>query len=121
MKTQQFNRMIQKGLESTLTLIGDIIPVSIGIKNPVIFMEHMEKFLEKSSLKLEAFVEGKLQRNHKKDIIRQKISKSPILPPHSVRTEESLEKVLSKEDILKRLAEIDRIIITRELQQEIEH
>jgi hypothetical protein len=118
---KQAKHRLQQTLESALTMIGDVIPLSIGLKNPAIMLERMEHLLEQGSLRLEAFVERKIHVQHRKETIREQISNSPILPPHSVRIEESFEKGLSRDDVLKRLAEIDRIIITREQEQEIEH
>jgi len=36
-------------LESTLDIIGDIIPASIGLKSPTIFLEKAEQFLNHKS------------------------------------------------------------------------
>jgi len=118
---KQSKHIFRKSLESTLSFIGDIIPTSIGLKNPTIFLEKAEQFLNHKSHQLETFIEKKLQRIYQKETIREYIKDHPILPPHSVKTHKSYDKGLSREDILKRLAAIDRMILTRELQQNIEH
>jgi len=119
MKRSPLKRMLRKGLESTLDFVGDLIPVSLGMRNPKILFDRMEQFLEQGSKKVEKYVQRKLHRLHQKDKIREQVKELSILPPHSTYSSKSLDKGLSREDVLKRLAEIDRLIMKREL--EIEH
>ena len=112
---------LEQGFESALEIIGDIFPISIGMRNPAILLKKAEQFFSKKSQEFEAFVNRKINAQYRKESIREQISTSSLLPQHRIRTEESFQKGLSKEDVLKRLAEIDRMIITREQEQKKEH
>jgi len=118
---KQLEQGFRKSLESTLDIIGDLIPASIGLRSPTVALEKAEQFLHRKSRQLEAFIEKKLHGQHQKETIRQEIEELPELPLHNFQTHKSFDKGLSREDILKRLTEIDRMILTRELQQNIEH
>lgn len=111
----------RKGLETLTTVIGSVLSTTVGIKRSASILEKAEQFLNHKSQQLEAFIDRTLQRQHQKETIRQDIEELPVLPPHRVKTHTSLDKGLSKDDVLKRLAEIDRMILSREIQQNIEH
>lgn len=118
---KQAKHTLKKSLESALDIIGDMIPASIGLKSPSVFLEKAEQFLHHKSQQLETFINKKLKHNRSTEQLRKQAREMPILSPHKVKIQTSQDTGLSKEDILKRLAEIDRMILARKLQQEIEH
>ncbi|GGG19745.1 hypothetical protein GCM10011344_20560 [Dokdonia pacifica] len=111
----------RRGLEFALDIIGDIVPMGIGMRSPSILLERAELFLSKKSQQLELFIAKKLQRQHAKEIFQEEIKKRSQFPSHPMKKQKTLEKRLSKEDVINRLAEIERDIYQRERSNTIKH